>query len=257
MQLTDNLPLKAEWVLWPETAWEGTSMGIYSTFLEGGGICKLWYDAYIPQVSEELPRSLCYATSEDGIHWQRENVNLFDWLGHKENNIVLPGICGSVMIDPQAPEQECFKAVCKVFENTLWPDSKGAGWHENLGSIHVFTSADGIHWTQIKPAASPWFHDSLNFIFYDDRLGKYVGYVRTAERRTGGQGPRTQGRVELDDPLQTPCPYRDVQPGVELTKHLKNNIVYHGQFDTALSCHESDPPNSDLQMCPIVKYPWA
>jgi len=175
------------------------------------------------------------------------------------NNIVIPGACGSVTIDPQAPAEHRYKAVCLLSETLLWPDSTGAGqkgpnWDENSCTAHLLTSPDGIHWKQVKPAASPWFHDSQNILFYDDRLGKYVAYLRTAEGHSWvNRGSRTLARVELDDPMQTPWPYRPLPPGAE----ARYNCVYHGQFDITMCTDESDPPDSDLQMCPIVKYPWG
>ena len=48
-------------------------------------------------------------------------------------------------------------------------------------------------------------------------------------------------------------PYRPLPPGAE----ARYNCVYHGQFDITMCTDESDPPDSDLQMCPIVKYPWG
>ena len=33
--------------------------------------------------------STCYAVSNDGIHWTRPNLGLFEYEGSKDNNIVL------------------------------------------------------------------------------------------------------------------------------------------------------------------------
>jgi hypothetical protein len=255
MKLTVNPPVKAEMVMRPETPWERSRMGAYASVLEDKGVYKLWYNVYQRDaIPDGLPNCICYATSTDGLEWTRETVNLFDWYGHRENNIVLPGAHGGVTIDSKAPPEYRYKALAMIWENALWPESQGADWEKNRGGIHLLTSPDGIRWTRVRPAASPWFHDSLNVLMYDDRIGKHVAYLRTAEgNRWAHRGSRTLARVQLDDPVRTPWPYRPLPPGVEATY----NCVYHGQFDITLATDESDPPDSDLQMCPIVKYPWA
>ncbi len=79
IELTVNPPVKAGLVLSPEMPWEKRVLGLYTTVLEDNGIYRMWYDAYVGLVEEKCrfaPRSLCYATSDDGIHWKREMVNL-------------------------------------------------------------------------------------------------------------------------------------------------------------------------------------
>lgn len=272
MTLRVNPPTKAERVLHRETPWECSNIGLYSTVIEDQGVYKLWYDAIASDAP--TPCNLCYATSADGVNWQREDVNVFDWQGHKENNIVMPGARGGVMIDPNATDEHRYKAVC-VFEQTLWEEAGGVEQGEIFLSLQLLTSPDGIHWKRVRPAASPWFHDGQGVLLYDDRIGKYVCYMRTAEacgaeeglyentagksrylsrkreKRPLGLPPprsRTLGRIELDDPMQTPWPYRPAPPF---------HCVCHGQYDIATATDESDPPYSDLQTCPIVKYPWA
>src|SRR5580698_5868694 len=90
IRLTVNPPIKAERVLLPEMPWESKSIQAYHTVIEHDGIYKLWYDA-IAAGRHEPSRSTCYATSKDGIHWERANVNQFVWEGIKNNNIVMPG----------------------------------------------------------------------------------------------------------------------------------------------------------------------
>jgi len=256
MKLTVNPPVKGEMVMRPEMPWEQWRMAGYANVLEDNGLCKLWYNPQcnLNAIADGLATCTCYATSRDGLEWTRENVNLFDWYGHHKNNIVIPGAHASIMIDPYAPPEHRFKALSNIWENALWPESVGADWEKGSGGIHLLTSPDGIRWTRVRPEASPWFHDSSNFFFYDDRIDKYVAYLRTAENTRRLQaGQRTLARVELDDPMQTPWPFRPLPPGAE----AKYNCVYHGQFDVTMTCDESDPPETDLQMCPIVKYPWA
>ncbi len=252
IRLVVNPPVKREIGLKSERPWESGCLGFYSTIIEDEGVYKLWYDAFVGlEVSKEVPRSICYATSTDGIYWKRENVNLYNWMGHPENNMVMPGVDGAVMIDPVAPPEHRYKALGCIFENSLWPESKGAHWDLTGGGVYLMTSPDGIRWKRVDHVASPFFHDSQNNLLYDDRIKKYVAYMRTHLRG------RTVSRVEMDDPTKTSWSYRkppgDVKPN-QYGLYLCDN---YGAYDLVMACDELDPPDTDIQTCPIVKYPWA
>ena len=257
VKLTVNPPIKAEIVLHGEKPWEAGRCACYASVLEDDGLYKLWYDGMPGGRSEDgLARNLCYATSTDGLHWERENVNLFDWRGQHKNNIVMPGGGASVMLDPKAPEEHRFKALGIASETAVWPESQGVRWDLTGGGIHLWTAPDGVHWKRVRPVASPFFHDSHNILLYDDRLDKYVAYLRTHERGKPF-GCRTVGRIELDDPTSTPWPHRPPPEHVKRNEHGLYLCSTHGEYDVTMACDESDPPDSDVQMAPVVKYQWA
>ena len=107
MKLTVNPPMKTERVMVAEKPWEASRIGGGSV-IEDEGIYKMWYTADAPGNTPHQ-RSRCYATSEDGIHWERRNVNLYNWEGHGENNIVMPGGGpGGVMLDPIGRDEHRF-----------------------------------------------------------------------------------------------------------------------------------------------------
>lgn len=254
MTLCVNPPVKAERVLLPEKPWESYGICCYHTVLEHEGVYKMWYDA-ISLEAHEAPheRVMCYATSEDGIHWQRQNVNLFEWEGLRENNIVMAGANGSVMIDPLAPEDERYKALVIIKENEVWPESRGCvcGCYDGkyFMELYLCTSPDGLHWRRRDPYALPFFHDSQNVFLYDPRLKKYVAYVRTHRR------DRTVGRLEFDDPLNLPWPFREVTGGERGPGGARHAVGE--ELDLALACDESDPPDTDLYTPSVERYPWA
>ena len=251
ISLSVNPPVKKERVLRYEMPWEDMRLGGYATVLEDDGIFKLWYDAFVGlERYRDVPRSLCHAVSPDGIHWERPKLNLFNWRGRTDNNIVMPGTDGGVMLDPLAPEEHRYKALCIIQPNPLWAEARDVHWDISGGCIHLLTSPDGIHWKRVSPPASPFFHDSQNVLLYDDRICRYVAYLRTHERG------RTVGRVELDDPTQTPWPFRK-PAGIEPNIHGLYTGINHGEFDTVMACDEDDAPDSDVQQAPVVRYPWA
>lgn len=249
MSLRVNPPVKHERVLVPETPWE--SMRIMGgTVMEDEGRYRMWYGAMAPKPPDAdhpcKSRFVCYAESDDGLNWRRVNVDLFSWQGHDENNIVVPAAHGNVMKDPNGPDEQRYKGLFRLWETEMWPESRGTvapHWEGDTfipdDELEICTSPDGIHWHR-SGTVSDYFHDTSNHMFWDQRIGAYVAYVRTHCRG------RTVGRIQVDDALDTPW----VALG-------NDREVTRRRFATAASCDESDPPDTDLY-CPCVhQYPWA
>lgn len=250
LSLRVNPPVKHDRVLVPEKPWEAHRLGVWATILEDDGIYRMWYDAIAPRPpdADHIRRNsfLCYAESDDGWNWERKNVNLFTWQGIEENNIVAPGSAGGVMKDPTGPDEHRYKGLFRVWPTDMWGESQGAvapRWegddfhHES--ELYICTSPDGIEWHR-HAAVSDHFHDSHNHLLYDPSLGCHVAYVRTHVRG------RTVGRLEVDDPLDTPW--------VPLEKDGGDPAA---SFDTVLMSDDYDPPTTDLYTPSVHRYPWA
>ena len=283
VELTVNPPVKAGQILSPETPWEKRGLG-YPTVLQEGDAYKMWYGGYVGLYDKQIrstPFNLCYATSGDGIHWKRESVNLFDWHGHKGNNVVMPGTTASVMRDPKAPPEHRYKSLGLIWSNDLWSES-GSGLAGPASGLQLLTSPDGIRWKRLNKTVSPFFHDSLNHLMYEERIGKYVAYLRLSSQNARRDSPmwfndkvmfvdkarklyeadlsgkvgyfdpgRAVGRIELDDPMRVPWPYREIRTESE------KPLIYrqHEAYDVVMACDERDPPHTDVQMAPVIKYP--
>ena len=127
--------------------------------------------------------STCLAFRDDGIHWQRPKTGVYNWLGSRDTNIIIPGAPdASVMIDPNGSDEERFKALACV--RGYMPDDPP----EFSKATHLFISPDGIHWRRSKKAVLPFRHDTQNVFFFDRRLGRYVAYVRWGTARIPGYG---------------------------------------------------------------------
>ncbi len=118
----------AEPVLKVEKSWEGNRVYIYGTVLhdEKSGLFRIWY------ANNET--HVLYATSQDGLHWQRPDLGITEYNGSTENNIVYGMESPSVIFDPQ--------------------ESDPAQQYKILGCIKkpvrgyfVAHSPDGLHWT--------------------------------------------------------------------------------------------------------------
>ena len=101
---------------------------------------KIWYQVYkkFPPQGERSTL-LCYATSKDGVHWQKPELGLFEYNGSKANNIVFLGDgshldTATVFLDPKPTAESKYRM--------YWYD---AGLH----GIRVATSTDGMRWKPI------------------------------------------------------------------------------------------------------------
>ena len=242
-----NPPVKAERVLAPEMPWESRGIETKNTILEHDGEYHLWYSTGAKGV-KGFKHNMCYATSKDGVHFERRNVNLFEFDGARENNIIIPGGTGMVMLDPVGPEEHRFKMFISMAEDDIWDQAK-EGVRLLSHEIHVATSPDGIHWELHKPAALPFCHDTNNQLFFDTRIQKYVGYVRTHEFG------RTVSRVEVDDPLSLPFPCHDV-PVTSI--HARGMAMPpRGILHPVIFRDEMDPPMTDVYTPYVHQYTWA
>jgi len=186
-----------EVVLRCDRPWE-ERLGQYHSVLKDGDTYHMWYTFY-GRADKDSPivRSIAYARSGDGIHWEKPDLGLVEVYGTRKNNIVLghgfAGIKGAthgcmVFLDPKAPANHGFRLVSN-------PQELGK-------SLQIFSSADGIHWElthrTIMAFRSERHHlDTQNVIFWDERVGKYVAYVRRNQRPTGSQG-RSVARAESE-----------------------------------------------------------
>jgi hypothetical protein len=126
---------------------------------------------------------LCYAESDDGIHWRRPVLGLHEFRGSKRNNIVVAtGKVAGVDVDTGTP------AVFKDENPSAPPDAR---YKALLGSrkprgLLAFKSADGIHWSLMHhaPVLTDGAFDSQNLAFWDGVRGEYRAYWRYFSRGT-------------------------------------------------------------------------
>lgn len=163
-----------------DQAWED-GIGSYASVLKDGETYHLWYKSN---------KAVCYARSKDGIRWEKPALGLVDCKGNRDNNMVIGYGAGGaedgghgpqVFIDPTAPADQRFRLITRQADPGYFVD--------------MFSSPDGIHWTlthkdilKYHPLEKPFHLDSQNVIFRDDRIGKYVAYMRRNIRTESSQG---------------------------------------------------------------------
>jgi len=151
--------------------WEGNTC-IYFRIIPDGGKYRMWYQGAHWQFDPKDPKPnhpyhLCYAESEDGLHWTKPNLGLVEADGSKENNICFSGFADNFTPfrddNPACPPESKYKAVGYAKEGLI-----------------AWQSPDGIHWQRLgdEPIIKKGFFDSQNTIFWDTETGQYRAYIR-------------------------------------------------------------------------------
>ena len=187
---------KANPLFGEDKPWEKRFDNLYGNVIydEDDGLYKCWYCPFIVDYSakgmsvEERNRKpyrpprnremgICYATSRDGIAWEKPNLGLVDYEGSKENNIVWRGPHGA-----------------GVFKDAHDPDPKRR-YKTIFQGMKVSVSSDGLNWDEPKQCAGVQVAgDTHNNAFWAPILGKYVGITRT-----WGKMGRQVARIESED----------------------------------------------------------
>ena len=86
----------------------------------------------------------CFATSEDGISWDKPNLGIKEHEGSTANNLVDGSTVSRVVYAPDLQGIEPPERLYKTFFDTKFmPDKEpGGGWRGKAVSF----SADGLHW---------------------------------------------------------------------------------------------------------------
>ncbi|HEY2157137.1 MAG TPA: hypothetical protein VGH33_16030 [Isosphaeraceae bacterium] len=179
--------------------WEGPFSG-YATILHAGKKYQAYYRGAPGAEKKDTGNHqvVCYAESDDGIHWTKPALDLFPRHGEATTNIVLANAAPdthnfSPLIDtrPGVNPAERYKAI--------------GGYHEP--GLSAYVSPDGIRWKRLrdgpvltrrdvgfKEGSKSIVFDSQNVAFWSEAEGKYLLYYRVYK-----DGKRRIARVESDD----------------------------------------------------------
>ena len=199
--ITDSLriqlhkPVRRNVVLVTDAPWEGNAC-LYSSLFHDGDRFRMYYTAahYVNREGRiELPhgRLLCYAESVDGIHFTKPKLNLVEFAGSKENNIVFKsGNLSGIAIDPG------HTTVFKDTNPNCPPDARYKALVRSAAKgvvgLHALKSQDGFHFTPLTDQLiiSDGYFDSENLAFWDSVRGEYRAYFRDFFNGLPGSGLR-------------------------------------------------------------------
>ena len=189
-------------VLFPHTPWEiaqspvacPKSGGVW--YDEQEHIFKMWYEA-------GWLRQMCYATSKDGIHWDRPDLGIepgtnkiLTYDGYEPEKLTGEGDfrylrpdSTTVFLDPDAPPSERYKLFLR----------NPGGKYPGIAAV----SSDGIHFRDFR-ITSPVYDRST--VFYNPFRKKWVYSIRdTWQTGRGAWGERARNYRECDNYLDGAC----------------------------------------------------
>ncbi len=213
-------------VLRREHPWEGFRVQVYGTMIYDPDekLFKAWYmnipntpKHKITVAGQRRPGHatlLSYATSQDGVKWNKPVLNLIDYEGSTENNMIAPELYNpegfSVLYEPHDPNPDRrYKAF--YWEHGMGPLIVHKG-EEIYGSgpkdgMHVAFSPDGIHWKSYENnPVMKLGSDTGQVVLYDEAIEKYVAFGRF------GAGGRKVARSESSDFVHWSKPQLVLQP---------------------------------------------
>lgn len=195
-------------ILVPDRPWEhgGITGG---TILQEEGLLKMWYRPHYGQ--HEIPGNgqimrTAYATSTDGIHWEKPNLGLIEYEGSKANNLVFGNKASGYGIHAarllRTPEDHLRDPARRYKMLLTFVRKKPPRW-----GFGVAFSPDGIHWTENPEPVLVDNHKhygSFNTVFFDPLLERYVAYFQRRPQQKFPQpfmpaGARYMGRMESAD----------------------------------------------------------
>ncbi|MAG35065.1 MAG: hypothetical protein CL878_02280 [Dehalococcoidia bacterium] len=102
------------------------------------GLFKCWYAG--TDLSTDRWWAVGYATSEDGVHWEKPRLGLYEYNGNRDNNICLqPGGSLSSVVIKDRDETDSAKRYKMIIKGPAGGQAR---------AIRVGYSPDGIHWQE-------------------------------------------------------------------------------------------------------------
>lgn len=189
-------------VLEPEHPWEGSRVYVYGSVLydETLKLFRMWYmsspteGSRDPRLNRSRGTLVLYATSADGVRWQKSKMDLYEFNGSTENNIVCD-------LDSPSLIRDSFESdPSKRYKMIGYQTVKGKG-----SGAWACTSADGLRWRDC--GSQPLFktHDTLTFT-QDPRTGEYLVFHKMSETIRGY--PRRLVALATSRDLKTWSPSR-------------------------------------------------
>jgi hypothetical protein len=170
---------RAEPVLGVDTPWEGMTTTLPCVLYdEKETKFRMWYSTFfIPEEfrrkgevpgDDKLSSRICYAESNDGVHWEKPRLGLFKFDG-QDTNVVLEEMVG-------------WRAVSAVLE---LPEKARLGrfilYRANPDNLYV--SDDGIRWKQVTNMS---YRSDSGSLMYDPKRNRLVWCVKTGGQRYDG-----------------------------------------------------------------------
>ena len=164
-------------LLKPDRPWEGYLALQPGTVLfdEEEGLFKMWYNALASDKRPDVQDFLCYATSQDGITWEKPDLGLVEFRGSKKNNIFLKWSFWTHSVIKDTAESNSQRRY-----KLLYFQAKDRG---RFGIWAAF-SPDGKRWTNYpeNPVVPFWATGDTFQVTQDPETRQFILYHKTISR---------------------------------------------------------------------------
>ena len=234
-ELRVNPPQRSEIVIMPDRPWEQRMITFYTTVLEENGRLRMWY---VCRDNDNRP-NLAYAESVDGVHWTKPELGIVEHGGTRKNNLVgVTSLDGAVYRDPRAVPGEEYVYVS----------------HTPAEGTFRFTSPDGLRWKRDAQPLLPFRADTQNIAFWDERVGRYVLYLRGWDvGEAWRERLRKVVRLELDS-LARPAEIKPSGRG-DNPENAKDRPRIVDEIPTVLRADAVDGKGTDVYTISAQRYP--
>ena len=172
LQRVVEQPKKFGPVIEADKPWESHCVIVFGSVLphpSGAGF-QAWYQTFLR--SEHGPITYyCYAESDDGVHWRKPELGLYEYAGSTANNIIMP-----------FPDYKA-ESLSVVIEPGDDPDRRYKLLHYATGApggngLFAWFSPDGIHWTVREEPVLLDTGDRTAMMLNEGPGPRYVAYCR-------------------------------------------------------------------------------
>ena len=243
-------------VVRPEHRWENASIQIRTTpaWVPEEGLFKMLYYASASPSDAEVSGPpgagsfICYATSEDGVNWDKPFLGLHDYEAHswrgepigRANNIVPTGTMLAPIYDPLDPDPQ--------------RRYKGMGWPKGVPGLVPMVSADCLHWRYLDAEHVP-SSDEAHFS-HDEQGGLYIATVKHGTPEKGAPYGRCFSLSTSEDfehwskiELVFHADQTDQENGVERLRKFFEDPAY-----LAPVCNRPEEYRTDVYNFPVFRY---
>ena len=225
--------------------WEGRSAPHPTDIIydEEDGIWKMWY---LGVTVDEFPKrkivyNTMYATSEDGIAWERPTLDVVKDRDGNDTNIVNECKCQFVIEDDDADPSRRYKM--------------GHGpllhWDPPIEAA-VYHSPDGIHWTPDPGPAESDRGDETLSIMFDPVSRKYLGFCRNVypepwlTHRTERSIHRMQSNDLIHWSMSAPIIDKDPMDPFDTDFYGLQGMYYESMYLGFVNIHRTGPDHMEV-----------